>query len=83
MGSKKLTNEEIDEIKKLNNDFNQVFTNLGIVQSQIAELEFRRDMVYGDLGNLKKNENELFEKLKGKYGEGIIDLNTGEFKSEK
>lgn len=83
METKKLTEEEISEIKVLSNDFNQTFTNLGIVQSQIAELEIKRDMVYEDLSVLRKNEKELFEKLKTKYGEGVVDLNTGEFKSEK
>lgn len=83
METKKLTEEELNEIKNLSNEFNQVFTNLGIVQSQIAELEARRDGVYEILGNLRDTESQLFQKLKEKYGEGVVDLKTGEFKSEK
>lgn len=83
METKKLTEDELIEIKSLSNDFNQVFTNLGIVQAQIAELESKRDNVYEALGNLRGLEQQLFQKLKEKYGEGVVDLNTGEFKSEK
>lgn len=83
METKKLTEEELNEIKNLSNDFNQVFKNLGIVQSQIAELELKRDEVYEVLGNLRELERQIFEKLKEKYGEGVVDLNTGEFKDEK
>lgn len=83
METQKLTEEELKEIKAISNDFNQTFTNLGILQSQIAELEARRDNIYEDLLNLRGYERQIFEKLKGKYGEGVVDLNTGEFKSDK
>lgn len=83
MDIKKLTEDEVNEIKNLSNDFNQLFTNLGIIQSQIVELKTRRDELYDALGNLRDVEKQIFVKLKEKYGEGVVDINTGEFKSEK
>lgn len=83
MEIQKLTEEELNEIKTLNSNFNQTFVNIGITQSQIAELEARRDDFYDVLINLRNTEQEVFKKLKEKYGEGVVDLNTGEFKSDK
>lgn len=79
----KLTQEELDSIKNLNQNFNEVFSNIGMIQVQIAELELKRDEIYEILSTLRLKEKEIFETLKEKYGEGVIDLNTGEFKSEK
>lgn len=83
MEIKKLTEEELVEIKNLSNSFNQVFLNIGVIQTQIAELEARRDEGYDFLTDLRAKEKEIFQKLKEKYGEGVVDMNTGEFKAEK
>lgn len=83
MNEKKLTEEELNTIKNLSNNFNEVFLNIGILQVQIAELELKREGAYSSISELRNLEKEIFEKLKEKYGEGVIDLNTGEFKSEK
>jgi hypothetical protein len=82
MEQKKLSEEELDEIKKLNNDFNSSFAKVGLIQIQIAELEARRENAYNEIIELRNTEQKLFEKLKEKYGEGTIDINTGVFNSE-
>jgi hypothetical protein len=43
-------------------------------------LEEENEENYQTLKEVQKKEAELFEKLKNSYGEGNIDLITGEFK---
>ena len=44
------------------------------------ELEEENEPNYISLKEIQKKEEVLFEKLKNNYGEGNIDLVTGEFK---
>jgi predicted transcriptional regulator len=80
MENKKLSQEELEEIVQLRNEFANVFASIGSIQSRIKELEEENEENYQTLKEVQKKEAELFEKLKNSYGEGNIDLITGEFK---
>ncbi len=80
MENKKLSQEELSEIVQLRNEFANTFANIGSVQSRIKELEEENEVNYQSLKEVQKKEADLFEKLKNTYGEGNIDLVTGEFK---
>lgn len=80
MENKKLSQEELSEIVQLRNEFANTFANIGSIQSRIKELEEENEVNYLALKEVQKKESELFEKLKNTYGEGNIDLTTGEFK---
>lgn len=80
MENKKLSQDELNEIVQLRNEFANEFANIGSIQSRIKELEEENEINYQTLKEVQKKETELFQKLKNVYGEGNIDLVTGEFK---
>jgi uncharacterized coiled-coil DUF342 family protein len=80
MENKKLSQDELNEIVQLRNEFANIFATIGSIQSRIKELEEENESNYTSLKEIQKKEEVLFEKLKNNYGEGNIDLITGEFK---
>ena len=79
MENKLLSQDELNEIVQLRNEFANVFASIGSIQSRIKELEEENESNYITLKEIQKKEEVLFEKLKNNYGEGNIDLITGEF----
>ena len=80
MENKLLSQDELNEIVQLRNEFANIFATIGSIQSRIKELEEENESNYTSLKEIQKKEEVLFEKLKNNYGEGNIDLITGEFK---
>ena len=80
MENKLLSQDELNEIVQLRNEFANIFASIGSIQSRIKELEEENEPNYISLKEIQKKEEVLFEKLKNNYGEGNIDLITGEFK---
>jgi len=80
MENKLLSQDDLNEIVQLRNEFANVFASIGSIQSRIKELEEENESNYITLKEIQKKEEVLFEKLKNNYGEGNIDLITGEFK---
>jgi uncharacterized coiled-coil DUF342 family protein len=80
MENKLLSQDELNEIVQLRNEFANIFASIGSIQSRIKELEEENESNYTSLKEIQKKEEVLFEKLKNNYGEGNIDLITGEFK---
>lgn len=81
METKKLLQEELQEINQIRSEYTNLYANIGLIQVKIKELEGENLSYYQGLETLKQTETEVFEKLKQKYGNGTIDLETGEFKS--
>ena len=79
MEKQTLTKEELDLIKDLREGFTNITTNLGNIEMQIMNLELEKENLKEKLKNLKSSELNLAENLKGKYGDGNISLETGEF----
>lgn len=80
MEVKKLSQEELQEINQIRNEYTTTYANIGLIQVKIKELESESLSYYEGLESLKQKEVEVFEKLKSIYGNGTIDLETGEFK---
>ena len=80
MENKLLSQDELNEIVQLRNEFANIFASIGSIQSRIKELEEENESNYTSLKEIQKKEEVLFEKLKNNYGEGNIYLITGEFK---
>ena len=80
MEIKKLSQEELQEIGQIRSEYTTLYANIGLIQVKIKELESESLSYYESLESLKQKEIEVFEKLKSIYGNGTIDLETGEFK---
>jgi hypothetical protein len=74
-----LTTDELQSLKDFQTKRNQIINDFGIIEFQIQELKTQKEMLVKALANLKTEENKVSQELQDKYGEGNIDLNSGEF----
>lgn len=75
----KLSEEELQKLTGFNEKRNQITFNLGQTDVQRAILEGQRSVILENLAKLQEEENAMGKELQDKYGEGNIDLDTGEF----
>ena len=75
----KLTKEELDLLKSYQEKQTQFTFELGSVDIQRAFLEGQRSAILENFANLQEESNKTAISLQEKYGEGDIDLKTGEF----
>jgi hypothetical protein len=87
--TRKLDKEHLEEIQSLRESFANNANNLGSVAlEQIAmnrRMEFlnaEQDRLYGEFETLRKQEQELLEKMRERYGEGQINIADGTFTAE-
>jgi uncharacterized membrane protein len=83
----KFTNEEMDKIKEIQQEYQQktaVFGQLSFQKFQIerqletatsAEVQLKKEII-----DLEQQERALVKELNEKYGAGTLDSQTGEFK---
>jgi len=76
-----LTTDELQLLKNFQSTRSQIINDFGIIEFQIQELKTQKEMLVGTLANLKVEENKVSQELQEKYGEGNIDLTSGEFVS--
>jgi len=83
---KKFTEQELAEIRMLQNKFQEKIFEFGNFRIErmgllkmVKELEDRESKAESDFFNLQKMEEELLDKLTKKYGEGALDLTDGTF----
>jgi len=82
---KKLTSEELQQIKDMQAQYNKFVFELGSVEAQLQNviatkelIETEKGNVLGDIKKLGEREKELVNGLQAKYGTGNIDIETGE-----
>ncbi len=83
MENKKLSQEELQQLKTFQNESNTIMFTLGQIDVQKALLEGQRSEVLEKLAQLQEQNNAFAKTLQEKYGDGNIDLETGEFKPIK
>ena len=81
-----LEEAELNLIKAANITYENIVKEFGLISIQKLELdqqvktiESRELKANEALVNLQKYREDTFEKLREKYGDGNIDINTGEF----
>jgi len=83
MKNQKLQKEELQKLNDFTEKRNQIVLNLGQIDIQKTILKGQRSAILESLAKLQEEENAMGKELQDKYGDGNIDLNTGEFtKSE-
>ena len=82
---KKLTPEELSQIKEMQQQYNKFVFELGSVEAQLQNviatkimIETEKSNVLEDIKKLGEREKELVNGLQAKYGTGNIDIETGE-----
>ena len=88
--SVKFTDEEMKELKEIQESYIEVQNNLGQTQVSILRLEQQRENLFNYENSLKEkffkvqeDEKKFIEKVTEKYGDGELNPNTGEFISQK
>jgi hypothetical protein len=72
--SKFITEEELNQLKGFKAQQNQIAFALG-------EVNIRKENLLASYRAVATQEQEFYSKLSIKYGDGSLDLNTGEIKS--
>ena len=79
MEKKVLSQEELNQVKNLREEFANITTDLGNLEMQIMSIELEKENLKDKLKSLRSQELSLADELKEKYGDGNISLETGEF----
>jgi chromosome segregation ATPase len=77
---------DIEEVKGLQSDYaavtaqiGQVEVELHLLKKRLSELEAFRTDLFAKYEELQGKEKELVNKLNEKYGDGVLDLDSGRF----
>ena len=73
-----LTSEELNRIQTLNSQINNIALTLGQIEINKSLLEENKKGLLLNYSQLQKEQDELASELTQKYGDGNIDLTTGE-----
>ncbi len=82
-GKQKLTKEELEKIDSIRNEASQIFFDLGRIairrRNVLNQIEDDEEKLENQHDDLVKKENDFYQTLQEKYGDGSIDPSTGEF----
>ena len=78
MEKKVLTEEELQTLKKYQQQENNLVFNFGQIEYQIANLESQKDDLIDTKQKFEEERNNFAKVLTEKYGDGNINLETGE-----
>ena len=81
METKVLTQEELQQIKDIQQEKSILVEQIGLVEYSIQDLEQQKQTLNSSLFNLKQKEIELGKTLQERYGDGTINVEKGEFTS--
>ena len=82
MEKKVLTQEELQEVKDLQIENSNLISQFGELEVVIQNLSLKKEELITKLKELKDKEVKIGQTLQDKYGDGNIDIETGEFISK-
>ncbi len=74
-----LSQEELNNLATLQQQQDNFIIQLGQIEYQISTLEKQKKIIRQNIESFENNQIELGDQLKQKYGEGTINLESGEF----
>lgn len=82
----KLSEELLNEIRTVNADANRLISELGITtyrvtqaEAQLEDIRKQQRTCIQELDAVSAKDTALLAKLRSEYGEGMVDMETGEF----
>ena len=79
MENQKLTQEELQQIADLQNKNRAIVSEFGEIELIKLNLEARTENAKKFLTELREEEQTFGKELSEKYGDGTVDLQSGEF----
>ena len=74
-----LTQEELKTVGQLNSERADLISKFGAIEYEIQNLELDKKKLTEQLIELNKKSLQTGDELQQKYGEGNINIETGEF----
>lgn len=74
-----LTKEELDQLKEIQEKNKSLVSAFGEIEISIQTLNNQKQNLINSFNELKETEKILADTLQKKYGNGSIDIETGEF----
>ena len=81
METKVLEQEELQQVKDVQQERLTLTDQFGVIEYNIQDLEQQKSQLISRLVILKQKEIELGKMLQEKYGDGTINIEKGEFTS--
>lgn len=81
MSNSVLLQEELQQIKEVRKQMMELASALGELGYQEAVLGIEKNKLVEAVKNVREKERSLLDQFGKKYGDGIIDLETGEIQS--
>jgi uncharacterized protein YfbU (UPF0304 family) len=75
---KKLSEEEVQQIKEIKQEYTSLALSLGELELQKSNIDKEKVRLLNYQEQLNAKETELAQKLTEKYGNGTINIETGE-----
>jgi hypothetical protein len=75
--------EYLTTIRELRDNFNAIVVSLGQISIQKANLENDEKLLHQEYIKFGAEERELLSKIETEYGQGDLDINTGDFTPNK
>ena len=82
MANKKLTQEEIKQLEKLQQQRTTMLSQLGNLEVSIMKLQKEKEKGLEAIKELEQSEQFYYKILQEKYGQGRLDLQAKEFISD-
>ena len=82
METKVLTQEELQNLKGIQEKRTKLIEQFGTLEVYIQDINIQKEMLKEELKTLRQEEAKIGEALQQKYGNGSIDLSKGEFISQ-
>ena len=77
MSTKKVTQEELDHLRKIQEENDRAVIELGRISYQKAILDNQEQAIKKNILDLQQRESEFSNKLVEKYGDIKVDLESG------
>ena len=75
--SEKLTESEITQIQNIRNDYSMLVTALGDLELRKLTLEAQKEEFHTKFKQLQGREVALGVNLESKYGQGVVNMESG------
>ena len=74
-----LTPEELSKLQDSNNGVAEIVTSLGQIEIQVSLLQKNKESLLASFAQIQQDQDQLATELTQKYGDGTIDMTSGEF----
>lgn len=74
-----LPQEDVKRIKDFREKQNLLLVNLGQIEFQIQELEIQKTEFRKEIKELQIENQKIAQDFEQKYGNGVLNIETGEF----